>query len=113
VGLSVWGDHPRGVNFQTQGQLNRYTDLFCAAGGGIDVLSHHPININLTYDGTTLKEDVTDTVTGTTVSFTYTLDVDGLGITNPDGTAYVGFTGATGGANSDQLISNFKYHEVH
>jgi hypothetical protein len=82
-------------------------------GGGIDVLSHNPLNISLAYDGTTLTEVVMDTVTGVSLTFTYTVDVVGLGIAAADGTATVGFTGATGGANSDQLISNFVYHEVH
>jgi hypothetical protein len=113
VGASVWGDHPRGVNFQTNGALNRYTDLFCAAGGGIDFLTHNPISFSLTYDGTTLTEVLMDTVTGISLTFTNTVDVVGLGIAAADGTATVGFTGATGGANSDQLISNFVYHEVH
>jgi hypothetical protein len=114
VGLNVYGDHPRGVNFQTQGNVSRWTDLFCAAGGGIEyVKSHDLLNISLTYDGTTLTEVVMDTATGTSLTFSYTVDVVGLGIANPDGTAIVGFTGATGGANSVQDLTNFTYHEVH
>jgi len=113
VGFSVWGDHPRGINFQTQGNLNRYTDLFCAGGGGIDLLSHDPINISLSYDGTNLSVVAMDTMTGVSLNFSYTVDVVGLGIAASDGTGTVGFTGATGGAHSDQLISNFTYHEVH
>jgi hypothetical protein len=114
VGFSVWEEHTRGTNQFLNGgyQGGGFRSVFLSVCP-MDFASHNPINVNLTYDGTTLTEVLMDTVTGISVTFTYTLDLVGLGITNPDGTATVGFTGATGGANADQLISNFVYHEVH
>ena len=63
------------------------------------------------YDGKTLTEVVTDTVTGVATTLTYPLDVsaNGIGLVDATGEAIVGFTGATGGAHSIQKISAFKF----
>lgn len=70
-----------------------------------------PIRFTLTYDATaqTLSETLVDTVMpATTYSHTFT----GINIASEVGSssAYVGFTGGTGGLTSTQTISGFQFH---
>jgi hypothetical protein len=115
VGLNVWPDHPLGTSLAKNGVAfdRTWISLICAGGGGIDLHSHNPIQVNLKYDGTTLTETVTDTVTSVSTTLTYPLDVSaaGSGIVDVNGKAIVGFTGATGGAHSFQKISGFTFTE--
>jgi hypothetical protein len=70
-----------------------------------DILrSGHPLLVTLSYDGTTLTESVLDTVTLTSFSHNYALNLAAfLG----NGPAFVGFTGGTGGAVSIQKINSW------
>jgi hypothetical protein len=62
--------------------------------------------ISLSYDGTTLTETITDTVTLASFTKTYTANLPSLiGATS----AYVGFTGATGGLASTQDIKTWTF----
>ena len=70
-------------------------------GTGIDLHSQHLFKVNLVYDGTTLREVITDTDMG--ASFTASYMVDIASFVGGD-TAYIGFTGGTGGATSTQDI---------
>jgi hypothetical protein len=71
---------------------------------GIVLASNHPLRVDLSYDVTqlTLTEAVTDTVTGAIFQTVYT----NINIPQTVGgnTAYVGFTGATGGETSIQDV---------
>jgi hypothetical protein len=113
---NVWGDHTRGTQLWQNGHT-RFFNALCTTSGGIDLLSNNPIKVDLKYDGTTLTEVVTDTVTGVSLTFTYPLDVtasdpvSGNPIADPDGKAFVGFTGATGGAHALQKVTAFTYKE--
>ena len=69
--------------------------------------SGDPIEVNLAYDGSTLTEQLTDLSTGATWSTSYT-SVDLAAITGGS-TAYLGFTGGTGGLTSTQTISDFTF----
>ena len=103
-----------GTGFQTNGGLvssggtganaeNKY------AGTGIDFSKGNPIRIALTYNGATLTQVTTDTITNATVTFSYAANLQFiLGST----TALVGFSGATGGYNATQTISNFTFTTV-
>ena len=74
---------------------------------GITLSSGDPLNVALTYDGTALSMKLTDTTTSATFSQTWTVNIPAA----VDGkTAYVGFTGSTGGsyANQDVLDWNYK-----
>ena len=63
------------------------------------------INVTLSYNGTTLTVTLTDPTAGTTYTTNFTINLAAqLGAT-----AFMGFTGGTGGANSNQFISNFSY----
>jgi autotransporter-associated beta strand protein len=97
----------RGTAIQTDGAINTCVD----PGGTIGPLlvSGHPINVVLTYNAAAqvLVETLADTVTGATafVNF-YAVNLFNILGTS---SAYLGFSGATGGLNAQQLISNFTY----
>jgi hypothetical protein len=63
-------------------------------GTGINLASTDPFRVTLSYDGTTLTETITDTVTNASKTLTYTVNIPVL--VGSD-VAYVGFTGGTGG----------------
>jgi autotransporter-associated beta strand protein len=70
------------------------------------VASGDPIQVTLQYDGSNnLTETLTDLTTSGTWTNTYA--IGRIATTAAGGTAYVGFTGADGGATSTQTISNF------
>jgi hypothetical protein len=85
-----------------------------------DITSGDPIRVTLTYDPktTTLTQAMTDMTTGGTATYTYTIDVAlmvGADSRNLQaavpGTAFVGFTGGTGGATAVQTFSEFTFIE--
>jgi hypothetical protein len=71
---------------------------------GINLGSGDPLTVTLNYDGTTLHEVVTDTVTHQTFTHDYALNLFQVIGGN---TAYVGFTGGTGGETAIQDILNW------
>ncbi len=74
----------------------------------VNLSSGDPIEVTLVYNDTleTLSETLLDTTTGQTYDLTRSADITGaLG----GDTAYVGFTGGTGGAYSVQTISDFTF----
>jgi hypothetical protein len=73
---------------------------------GIDLHSGHVFNVSLTYNGTVLQETVTDATNGSTYIHNYTVNIPSLVGGN---TAFVGFTGATGGAVASHDILNWTY----
>jgi hypothetical protein len=75
-------------------------------GTGIDLHSGDYINATLTYDGANLTLTLTDTVTTATWSHNFVVDIPAI---IGDGTAYVGFTGGTGGGSSSQKVISWTY----
>jgi T5SS/PEP-CTERM-associated repeat protein len=72
----------------------------------VNLASGDPISVTVTYSGNLLNETLFDLVTSDSFSANYTVNIStAVG----GGTAYVGFTGGTGGLNSIQTISNFMY----
>src|SRR5262249_20662889 len=61
----------------------------------------HPFAVTLGYDGATLTETITDTVSN--VTFTTSYDINIPGVVGSD-VGYVGFTGGTGGLSAVQDI---------
>jgi hypothetical protein len=76
---------------------------------GINLHSGDIFNAQLSYDGVTLTVVITDTVTNATATQTYTVDIPALIGTT---TAYVGFTGGTGGQTAVQKILNWTYNPI-
>ena len=75
-------------------------------GTGINLHSGDKMDANLTYDGTTLTLTITDLVTQATWSHPFTINIPA---TVGGDTAYVGFTGATGGETSTQQILSWTF----
>ncbi len=73
---------------------------------GVLLRSGHVMKAHVSYDGTTLAMTLLDTVTGQSFSFSKLIDIpQAIGST----TAYVGFTGGTGGASATQQILTWIY----
>ena len=102
------GEGPNSTGIYFNGALPTIPS-FNLTGTGIDLHSGHPITVVLNYNGTALTESLTDQTTTVSYSLSppsYTTNlVSDLG----SGTAYVGFTGATGLFDSIQSISNFVF----
>src|SRR5262249_48867336 len=111
--------------YNNEGETDNSTGLFF--GGGFPGLPHNPGEVNIplnpaeinlrsqstktitiSYDGTTLTETLFDPTTGVTKTFTYTVDIPAK--VGGD-TAFVGFTGGTGGLFSLQDVLTWTYTE--
>lgn len=79
------------------------TDL---TGSGVDLHSGHVIQAQLIYDGANLHVTLTDMSTHAAFTTTYPIAIT-TATGNP--TAYVGFTGATGGLGATQQILSWTY----
>ncbi len=66
-------------------------------------------NVKLSYDGYTLTEVLTDTVTNASVTESYTVDLPAL---VGSSVAWVGFTGASGGYGAVQKILSWTFNPV-
>lgn len=75
----------------------------------INLASGDPLTITLTYNGTTLNELVTDTVTAATFSDSYSVNIPGI---VGGSTAFVGFTGSTGAETAIQDIQTWTYNSA-
>ena len=73
---------------------------------GINLHSDDDMAVHLTYDGTTLSMTITDMVTAATWSTSWTINIPA---TIGGSTAYVGFTGGTGGLTASQKILTWSY----
>ena len=79
------------------------------SGSGVDLHSGDTMQVDLSYDGSTLNETVTDTVTNAVFTQSYPINIPAeIG----SAFAFVGFTGGTGGATAIQDILNWTYTEV-
>lgn len=74
-------------------------------GSGVNLHSGDVMSVHMTYDGTTLTWTITDTVTQKT--FTQSIAIDIASLTGS--TAYVGFTGGSGGLTAVQKILTWSF----
>jgi hypothetical protein len=72
----------------------------------INLNSQHVLQVDLTYDGTVLTEKITDTATSGTFSTSYTVNIPAA-VGGPS--AYMGFTGGTGGLTATQEVQTWTY----
>ncbi len=101
------GEGPESTGLYTKGAVPMgTTGSVSLTSSGIDIHSGDPMTLHLVYNGTTLTMTLTDTVTK--VSFTHAFTVNIPSIVGKS-TAYVGFTGASGGLGADQEILNWSY----
>ena len=82
-----------------------YTPSIDLTPSGIDLHSGDVFKTNLHYDGTTLGLIITDSLTNQTFSQNFTINIPASTGTS----AYVGFTGATGGATATQDILSWTF----
>ena len=76
--------------------------------GGVNLLSGDTFKVHLNYDGTTLTMTITDTV-NTTQTFTTSWPIN-IPSTVGANSAFVGFTGGTGGSTAIQEIITWSYN---
>ena len=91
-----------GSAFTTGGTLNAYTST-----SPVNLASGDPIQVTLGYNGSNLVENLVNQTTGQKYSTTYS-GVN-LAAATAGTSAYVGFTGATGGLFAIQTISDFQF----
>ena len=73
---------------------------------GIKLTNQHSFAVHINYDGATLSLTIRDLVTNAAYSHSFSVN---LPQTIGSSTAYVGFTGGTGGLSSDQKILNWTF----
>jgi hypothetical protein len=99
----------RGIQFGTNGATadspNPTGPYF--SPGSVNVASANPINVRLYYIQNTLYVLMADSVAGT--SYNAAFNVGDLTAVVSGADAYIGFTGATGGLNAIQKVSNFRF----
>jgi hypothetical protein len=98
--MNVYAGTTPGIAFRVNGA----TGGPYSSTAPVSLPSGHPINFSITYDGTTMALSITDAVAGTSFNTNYTANLPSLVGGN---TAYIGFTGASGGVASFEQISNF------
>jgi hypothetical protein len=74
---------------------------------GVDLHSGHVFSVHVVYDGTNLTMTITDT-TNTALTFTQAWPVNIPGTVGAN-TAFVGFTGSTGGYTANQSVLTWTY----
>jgi hypothetical protein len=75
-------------------------------GGGVNLHSGDIFQVHMTYDGSTLTMTITDTTTpADTFTTSWAINIPGTA----GNTAYVGFTGGTGGKTATQEILTWTY----
>ena len=106
IPLDIFSSNGRGgvgTGYTTGGTIGTY-----APTGAVNLVSGDPIQVTLGYDGSNnLVETLTDLTTSATYSTSYA--VGSLAATVSGSSAYVGFSGATGGVTSIQSISSFNF----
>ena len=75
-------------------------------GSGVNLHSGDPFHVHITYDGTNLAMTITDTTTNGSFSYTWPISIPS---TVEGNTAYVGFTGGTGGLTAIQDIQTWTF----
>jgi len=96
TGLYIDGAAP----YVTTGSIN-------LAPSGITLTSGDLMSVQLVYNGTTLTMTLTDTVTKKSYTTSFTVNIPSY----VGDTAYVGFTGASGGSGANQQILSWSYSD--
>jgi Legume lectin domain/Bacterial lectin/Fibronectin type III domain len=94
TGVYTSGNHPMNVGSIDLGQT------------GIDLHNGHVFRTSLDYDGSNLVVHINDTSTGATATQTYPINIPTAVGGN---TAYVGFTGGTGGLTAIQDVTAWEF----
>lgn len=101
--FNIYDNNTPGIAIRTNG----VTGTPYASTAPVNIAGGHPIQVNLDYDGATLKVVLSDLNTADT--FTTNMVVGSLSEVVGTNVAYVGITAATGGIAAFQQFSNFQY----
>jgi hypothetical protein len=100
------GEGNSSTGLYVNGAMPTDTGSIDLTGAGIDLHSGHAFNVVMTYDGTTLRVTIADQSTNAHATQSYVLNIPSiLGAA----TAFVGFTGATGGGTAIQDILSWSF----
>ncbi len=97
------GDDSTGLYQNGAAPTTPFVDL---TGTGIDLHNGDTFSVHMTYDGTTLAMTITDGVTGAVYTTSWPINIPQVIGSN---TAYLGFTGGTGGSTSSQKVETWTY----
>jgi Legume lectin domain len=100
------GEGSDSTGLYTNGAAPTNTGSIDLSGTGIDLHSGHVFDVAMAYDGTNLKVTITDTATMASANHSYAVNI---ATTVGASTAFVGFTGATGGLTATQDILTWTY----
>ncbi|TLU70464.1 calcium-binding protein, partial [Lichenicoccus roseus] len=101
IELNLYSGHTQGTAFASDGNTGNYTST-----GDVAFWNGDEVQVQLSYDGSTMAERMTDFTTGAVYSASYAINLASI---LGSGSAYVGFSGGTGGATSTQTVSNFTF----
>jgi Immunoglobulin domain/Bacterial lectin len=109
INIFAFANGGAGIQFGTNGMT---ADTTPSAGpylstAPVNLSSTHPIDVQLFFNQGTWSAHLRDTVTGD--AFNIVRNQPSMRSVIGADTAYVGFTGATGGENAIQTISNFRF----
>jgi hypothetical protein len=96
------------TGYYTNGQYPQapYAAQYDMSGSGINMQSGHLFSATLTYNGTTLSETLTDTVTSASYTNSYAANIPAAITAN---TGFIGFGGGTGAALDDVYLDSWTY----
>jgi hypothetical protein len=97
-GADSTGEYANGVSPTTP-----FTDM---TSSGVNLHSGDVMSVHITYDGTTLSMTITDATAGKNFSTSWPVNIPTVVGAS---TAYVGFTGGTGGSTATQEIITWNY----
>jgi fibronectin type 3 domain-containing protein len=100
------GEGSDSTGLYTNGQAPTSAGSIDLTNTGINLHSGDVFQVTMTYDGTTLVVTIHDTVTGTSATQNYAINIPSVVGGNQ---AYVGFTGGTGGLVATQDILSWTY----
>lgn len=96
------GDDSTGLYTNGSSPTTPFTDLT----GKVDLHSGDTFSVHMVYNGTTLTMTITDGVTAATFTTSWTVNIPSIVGGN---TAFVGFTGGTGGLTASQKIETWNF----
>ncbi len=105
--VNIYNPNGRGIAFRTNGAIAGAGNYTSTAPVDLFNSGTNPVTFNLTYDGT--AHTLVIVLTQGTNTFTFPTVAIDLGAT-VGSNAWVGFTGATGGENTVQQVTNFRFN---
>ncbi len=101
LGFNIYPNYTVGIQLTT----NDFVVPFSTTGS-VSLVSGDAIAVSVLYLNNVLSLGMTDTITGAAFSTNYSINIPNTVGSN---VAYVGFTGASGGVGSDQVVSDFLF----